>query len=76
MKQDINIDALMADAWLTVTELRFGARLADGEGDRLWRHCVDHIEQVMAKLEAAEAAKLQSAVADIQRRCPGARPHE
>ena len=44
MKQDINIDALMADAWLTVTELRFGARLADGEGDRLWRHCVDHIE--------------------------------
>ncbi|STV72919.1 Uncharacterised protein [Klebsiella michiganensis] len=33
MKQDINIDALMADAWLTVTELRFGARLADGEGD-------------------------------------------
>jgi type VI secretion system protein ImpK len=31
MKQDINIDALMADAWLTVTELRFGARLADGE---------------------------------------------
>lgn len=57
MKQDINIDALMADAWLTVTELRFGARLADGEGDRLWRHCVDHIEQVMAKLEAADVSE-------------------
>ena len=53
MKQDTNIDALMADAWLTVTELRCGARLADGEGERLWRHCVEHIEKVMAELETA-----------------------
>ncbi|HGB3470270.1 TPA: type VI secretion system protein TssL, short form [Salmonella enterica subsp. diarizonae serovar 61:l,v:z35] len=53
MKQDIRIDALMADAWLTVTELRFGARLADGEGERLWQHCVDSIEQVMVRLESA-----------------------
>ena len=30
MKQDINIDALMADAWLTVAELRVGGRLAGG----------------------------------------------
>ena len=53
MKQDTNIDALMADAWLTGTELRCGARLADGEGERRGRHCVEHIEKVMAELETA-----------------------
>ncbi len=53
MTQDINIDALLADSWLTVTELRFGAKLAEGEGKRLWQRCVDNIEQVMAQLAAA-----------------------
>lgn len=57
MKQDTDIDALMADGWLTVTELRFGGRLADGEGDTLWQHCVDNIEQVMAQLEAADVSE-------------------
>lgn len=54
MKDSVDIDALMADAWLTVTELRFGVRLADGEGEHLWQHCVDNIEHVMAQLEQAD----------------------
>lgn len=33
MTQDINIDALLADSWLTVTELRLGAKLAEGRGN-------------------------------------------
>lgn len=56
MKQDIDIDALMADAWLTVTELRFGARLVEGEGETLWQRCVDDIEKVMARLEQADVS--------------------
>ena len=43
MTQDINIDALLADSWLTVTELRLGAKLAEGEGKHLWQRCVDNI---------------------------------
>ncbi|MBN4832538.1 type VI secretion system protein TssL, short form [Enterobacter hormaechei] len=57
MKQAIDTDALMANAWLTVTELRFGTRLADGEGETLWQHCVDDIEQVMAQLEEADVSE-------------------
>lgn len=56
MRQEIDIDALMANAWLTVTELRFGASLAEGEGETLWQYCVDDIEQVMARLEQADVS--------------------
>ncbi|MGR7070760.1 type VI secretion system protein TssL, short form [Klebsiella aerogenes] len=57
MTQDINIDALLADSWLTVTELRLGAKLAEGEGKLLWQRCVDNIEQVMAQLVAADVSE-------------------
>lgn len=53
MKKDIDTDALLANAWLTVTELRHGAWLAEGEGETLWQHCVDDITQVMTQLEQA-----------------------
>lgn len=57
MKTDIDIDALLADAWLTVTELRHGARLAEGEGDVLWQRCVDDTERVMKQLEQADVSE-------------------
>ncbi len=57
MTQDINIDALLADSWLTVTELRLGAKLAEGEGKHLWQRCVDNIEQVMAQLVTADISE-------------------
>lgn len=53
MKKDIDIDALLESAWLIVTELRYGARLAEGEGEVLWQRCVEDIAQVMAQLEQA-----------------------
>ena len=53
MNKDIDIDALLANAWLIVTELRYGAVLAEGEGDLLWQRCVEDIRQVMAQLEQA-----------------------
>ncbi|WP_313111165.1 type VI secretion system protein TssL, short form [Pseudescherichia sp.] len=53
MKKAIDIDALLTNAWLTVTELRHGAKLADGEGGVLWQRCVDDIAQVMTQLEQA-----------------------
>lgn len=53
MKKDIDIDALLTNAWLTITELRHGAKLADGEGAMLWQRCVDDIAQVMTQLEQA-----------------------
>ncbi|ENZ8427327.1 type VI secretion system protein TssL, short form [Klebsiella aerogenes] len=57
MTQDLNIDALLADSWLTVTELRLGAKLAEGEGKLLWQRCVNNIEQVMAQLVAADVSE-------------------
>ena len=57
MKNDLNIDRLLADIWLTVTGLREGARLADGEGDTLWQHCVDELARVMAVLEKADVSE-------------------
>ena len=58
MKTDINIDILLADIWLTVTALRQGARLEEGEGEPLWQHCVDNLEQAMTKLEKAEVGDI------------------
>lgn len=57
MKTNIDTDALLADAWLTVTELRHGARLAEGEGEALWQRCVDDIERVMKQLEQADVSE-------------------
>lgn len=57
MKTDINTDALLADLWLTVTALRQGARLADGEGEALWQHCVDTTDLVMTRLEKADVSE-------------------
>lgn len=51
MKDDLNIDRLLADVWLTVTGLREGAKLADGEGEALWQHCVASLDFVMAELK-------------------------
>lgn len=58
MNDDLNIDRLLADLWLTVTGLREGARLAEGEGDALWQHCVDELERVMAELETAQVGEI------------------
>lgn len=57
MKTDIDTDTLLADAWLTVTELSYGAKLAEGEGDVLWQRCVDDIERVMKQLEQADVSE-------------------
>ncbi len=57
MKTNIDTDALLADAWLTVTELRYGARLAEGEGEVLWQRCVNDIERVMKQLEQADVSE-------------------
>lgn len=55
MKRDeLNIDRLLADIWLTVTGLREGARLAEGEGEALWQHCVANLDLVMLSLEKAD----------------------
>lgn len=57
MKKDIDIDALLENTWLIVTELRYGAVLAEGEGEMLWQRCVEDITQVMAQLEQAEMSE-------------------
>ncbi|MDN8559101.1 type VI secretion system protein TssL, short form [Citrobacter werkmanii] len=58
MKTDINIDVLLADIWLTVTGLRQGARLKDGEGEPLWQHSVDNLERAMTTLERSEVSDI------------------
>lgn len=55
--KEINLDALLADIWLTVTALRHGAKLTEGEGDTLWRHCVDNLEQSQSTLEHHEVSE-------------------
>lgn len=55
--KEINLDALLADIWLTVTALRHGAKLTEGEGDTLWRHCVDNLEQSQATLQRHEVSE-------------------
>nr|WP_312212433.1 type VI secretion system protein TssL, short form [Pseudescherichia sp.] len=55
--KEINLDTLLADIWLTVTALRHGAKLAEGEGDTLWRHCVDNLEQSQATLQHHEVSE-------------------
>lgn len=57
MKNDLNIDHLLADLWLIVTGLREGARLAEGEGEVLWLRCVDEISKMITALEQASVSE-------------------
>jgi type VI secretion system protein ImpK len=51
MKQDIDIDQLMAETWLIVTLLRKGATTLDGTA--LYDKCVKQVESVREALEQA-----------------------
>lgn len=51
MRKGIDIDALMADTWLTVTLLKQGATTPDG--NVLYETCSKQVEQVRGALERA-----------------------
>ncbi|QJT81801.1 type VI secretion system protein TssL, short form [Kosakonia sp. MUSA4] len=51
MRKDIDIDSLMADTWLTVAQLRHGARAPDGNA--LYKNCCAQVESVRDALEHA-----------------------
>lgn len=51
MRKDIDIDSLMADTWLTVAQLRHGARAPDGQA--LYKNCCVQVESVREALEWA-----------------------
>lgn len=51
MRNDVDIDTLMADTWLVVAQLRYGAPAL--EGDALYQHCCRQVEQVKSALEKA-----------------------
>ncbi len=51
MRKDIDIDALMADTWLTVAQLRHGGRAPDG--NELYKNCRAQVESVREALERA-----------------------
>lgn len=51
MRNDIDIDSLMADTWLTVAQLRHGARAPDGQA--LYKNCCAQVESVREALEHA-----------------------
>lgn len=51
MRKDIDIDSLMADTWLTVAQLRHGARAPDGQA--LYKNCCMQVESVREALERA-----------------------
>ncbi|EMH4161427.1 type VI secretion system protein TssL, short form [Pluralibacter gergoviae] len=51
MRQDIDIDQLMADTWLTVTMLKKGAVTHDGSA--LYDKCVKQVESVREALDRA-----------------------
>lgn len=51
MRKDIDIDCLMADTWLTVAQLRHGARAPDGTA--LYKNCCVQVENVREALERA-----------------------
>ena len=51
MRKDIDIDSLMADTWLTVAQLRHGARAPDGQA--LYKNCCAQVESVREALERA-----------------------
>lgn len=51
MRKDIDIDSLMADTWLTVAQLRHGAKAPDGQA--LYKNCCMQVESVREALERA-----------------------
>ena len=51
MRNDIDIDSLMADSWLTVAQLRHGARAPDGQA--LYKNCCAQVESVREALAHA-----------------------
>lgn len=51
MRNDIDIDILMADTWLTVAQLRHGASAPDGKA--LYKNCCAQVESVREALERA-----------------------
>lgn len=51
MRKDIEIDSLMSDTWLTVAQLRHGARAPDGQA--LYKNCCAQVESVREALERA-----------------------
>ncbi|MCE9994213.1 type VI secretion system protein TssL, short form [Enterobacter asburiae] len=51
MRKDIDIDSLMADTWLTVAQLRHGAKAPDGQA--LYKNCCAQVESVREALERA-----------------------
>ncbi|WP_085013566.1 type VI secretion system protein TssL, short form [Cronobacter malonaticus] len=51
MREEIDIDQLMADTWLTVTLLRYGASIPDGKS--LYRTCCAQVESVREALQKA-----------------------
>jgi len=51
--QTCDIDALLQETWLVVISLRHGPEFKEGDGKRLWQHCVAHLEQVQQQLTAA-----------------------
>lgn len=51
MKKDFSIDALMAETWLTVAQLRHGGKVADGPA--LYAACKAQVESVREALDRA-----------------------
>ncbi|ELY5826110.1 type VI secretion system protein TssL, short form [Cronobacter turicensis] len=51
MREEIDIDKLMADTWLTVTLLRYGSSVPDGKS--LYQRCCDQVESVRDALQKA-----------------------
>ncbi|HAV1831427.1 TPA: DotU family type IV/VI secretion system protein [Enterobacter hormaechei subsp. steigerwaltii] len=51
MKRDIDIDALMAETWLTVAQLRYQSIAPDGEA--LYKRCTEQVESIREALERA-----------------------
>ncbi|WP_058972553.1 type VI secretion system protein TssL, short form [Type-D symbiont of Plautia stali] len=51
MNNDINIDKLLADTWLTVSMLKHATSIADGK--LLYRNCVAQVESVRTALKEA-----------------------
>ena len=50
----IDIDTLLQDTWLQVVSLRHGPRFQDGEGRKLWEHCIADVERVQRELKESE----------------------
>lgn len=59
MRQEIDIDQLMAETWLTVTLLRHGAITPDGTA--LYQNCLNQVENARKALEKAgyDAASIE-----------------